>query len=94
VSASLTYDPFGHGTGLGLMHGSTALYAYTATWSGQHITSSSDTVNGTGSYGYDALNHLQTAAIGSSAGTLNLTLAYDRYGNRLSQSATGATSVQ
>jgi RHS repeat-associated protein len=89
ISATMSYDTFGRKSGLGLSNSSSPLYAYTATWQGQHITSSSDSVNGSATYGYDDFSRLQTAAISTGLGTLNLGWSYDRYGNRLSQSATG-----
>jgi RHS repeat-associated protein len=57
------------------------------------VSNLTDSVNGTWSYVYDDFNRLTTAT--SSAGAcsgLTLTWQYDRFGNRLSQSASGTTS--
>jgi len=54
------------------------------------LTSSSDTANGNWSYTYDEFNRLKSAT--ASSGTfsgLTLNWTYDRYGNRVSQSASG-----
>ncbi len=86
IAAVMGYDVFGHPTGMGLTQSSTPLYAWTATWSGQRVSSSGDTVNGgSATYTYDDMNRLSAATMGS----LNLSWSYDRYGNRWSQSATG-----
>jgi RHS repeat-associated protein len=93
VAATSTYDPFGRSSGTQLTKSGTALYTYTAQWVGGRVNSSSDSVNGTASYGYDNFNRLNSATIGSSAGTMNMTWTYDQYGNRLSQSASGSYPV-
>jgi RHS repeat-associated protein len=86
IAAVMGYDVFGHPTGMGLTQSSTPLYAWTATWSGQRVASSGDTVNGgSATYTYDDMNRLSAATMGS----LNLSWSYDRYGNRWSQSASG-----
>jgi len=57
------------------------------------LTSSTDSVNGSWTYGYDAFNRLTSATASSgtySGATLHWT--YDRYGNRLTQSASGSNS--
>ena len=55
---------------------------------------SDDSVTGNWTYGYDSLNRLQTAA--SSSGYfsgLDLAWAYDNFGNRESQTASGNSGV-
>ncbi len=60
------------------------IYGFTATWKGQQLQSSSDSVEGTGiTYGYDNFNRL-TSLTNSSKQPL-YTYTYDRYGNRWSQ---------
>ena len=55
------------------------------------LTSTADSVNGNWSYAYDKFNHLTgaTASSGPFSG-LALSWTYDRYGNRVSQSASGS----
>ncbi len=60
------------------------IYGFTATWKGQRLNSSSDSVEGTGiTYGYDNFNRL-TSLTNSSSQPL-YTYSYDLYGNRWSQ---------
>ena len=57
-----------------------------------NMTSASDTVNGNWSYSYDEFNRLQTGyqPVGQYAG-MTLSWGYDRYGNRMTQSASGGS---
>ncbi len=60
------------------------IYGFTATWKGQRLNSSSDSVEGTGiTYGYDSFNRLSSLTNSSSQSLY--TYGYDRYGNRWSQ---------
>jgi RHS repeat-associated protein len=54
------------------------------------ITTAADTVNGTWTYGYDEFNRLTSAqATTGMYNGMTLNWSYDRYGNRLTQSASG-----
>ena len=58
------------------------------------ITTATDSVNGSWNYSYDGFNRLTsaTATSGSYSGA-TLSWSYDRYGNRVSQSASGSNST-
>jgi len=92
-SAALSYDPLGRKNGMALSRGGTTKYSYSATWQGQRVTGSTDSVNGTATYSYDDLNRLGGASIITTAGTLGLFWTYDRYGNRLTQTPSGSYTV-
>lgn len=67
--------------------GGTQAYGMSVTWSGMQVTNASDSVlNQQLTFGYDAMNRLSSRTV--TAGTTeNFTYAYDRWGNRVSQTA-------
>jgi RHS repeat-associated protein len=74
---------------------SQAVYSVSLNRSGDSsVTSAADSANGTWAYSYDAFNRLTsaTASTGTYSG-MTLHWTYDRYGNRLTQSATGSNST-
>jgi RHS repeat-associated protein len=71
--------------------GSSTMYAFTSGWTGSYLTSASDTVlNASASVGYDNLGRLASANVDS--GLLEFSYQYDRWGNRVNQSASGSGS--
>ena len=89
------YDGRGRLTSIAYNNSSNnAVYAATMSRAADgSLTSSTDMVNGNWNYGYDAFNRLTsaTATSGSYSG-MTLNWSYDRYGNRLTQSASGNNS--
>jgi RHS repeat-associated protein len=62
-------------------------YRFTDAWKGVRLTSSSDTVlNQSSTYGYDEFNRLTALTVNAGA-VQNYTWTYDRFGNRLTQTA-------
>ena len=105
--SNISYGPFGItadslGNGINESFGYAArgaLSAYTAgtaysfslgLTSDYNITSANDSVNGSWSYGYDQFNRLA----GASKTGVNLTWAYDRFGNRWQQNGSGGPNTQ
>jgi RHS repeat-associated protein len=82
LAATLGYDSLGRNNAYG-----NPLYGYSLVHSGSQVTASCDTVlNQCLSFGYDEFNRLASRTV--SGGTAqNFTYSYDRYGNRLSQTA-------
>jgi len=61
-------------------------YGFFLNWSGSRVASSDDDVMGqNNSYGYDQLNRL--TSVGYNSGATNFSFSYDRWGNRISQTA-------
>ena len=85
-SQALTYARLGQPKTAALT--GSASYSWSADWHAQRIASSTDSIIGSASYTYDDFNRLSATTLGS----LNLGWAYDRYGNRWSQSASGTYS--
>jgi RHS repeat-associated protein len=77
--------------------GSTPVYSDSVTYAADSdVSSAVDSVTGSWSYTYDEFNRATKAAASTGSGwAAGLTLAwgYDRYGNRLSQTATGTSSI-
>jgi RHS repeat-associated protein len=91
-----SYDPLGryvqqwvcNGPAAGNCSGGTAIYGTASQWKGSQMQSQSDTVLNQGvTFGYgDGFNRL-TARTVTSGTVQNYTYSYDRYGNRVSQTA-------
>jgi RHS repeat-associated protein len=91
-----TYDALGRVNGGSVCNGSTSiscsggsqLYGYSVQQQGIRTTTGCDTVlNNCAAFGYDQFNRLTSRTVTGSSAPQNYTYGYDRYGNRLSQTA-------
>jgi RHS repeat-associated protein len=92
LNVYLSYDGLGRPNGRWVCNGpaaqycsgGTQIYGTNSYWHGSQMQGQADTLNDGVTYGYDGFNRLTSRTV--TAGTVqNYTYAYDRYGNRVSQ---------